>query len=177
MFSDNVIVGALIIFVIRVSSIALSTVRILIMGRVNRLIILVMAFLEALAFALTISQVAANLGNIWNLMAYSLGFATGTLAGMWIEGRLATGYATINIVSIGKSLQISNAIRAAGFGATRSSGEGSRGTVGLIRVVARRRHSARIVKIAHEADPKAFVTVEEPRSVAHGFLEDIGGQR
>jgi len=176
MFTNNVILGALIIFLIRVISIAVSTVRILLMGRVNRAITFGMAFFEALAFALTIGQVAANLDNVWNLMAYSLGYAAGTIVGMWIEARLAAGYTTINIVSTGKSLQVAQAIRAAGFGATRSSGEGSSGTVGLIRVVARRRNTTQIVKIVHKADPKAFVTIEETRSVARGFLDDASGQ-
>jgi uncharacterized protein YebE (UPF0316 family) len=175
MFGQSVIVGALIIFLIRVASIAVSTLRILLMSRVNRAITFIMAFLEALAFALTISQVASNLNNIWNLMAYSVGYAVGTIVGMMIEERIATGYTTINVVSMGKSLQITEAVRAAGYGATRSSGEGTKGTVGLIRVVARRKNAQRIADIIREADPKAFVTLEETRSVFRGFLDDTAG--
>lgn len=176
MFGQGVIVGALIIFVIRVASIAVSTVRILLMSRVSRIITFVMAFLEALAFALTISQVASNLGNVWNLIAYSGGYAVGTIVGMVIEERLAAGYTTINVVSMGKSLQIAEAVRAAGFGATRSSGEGTKGTVGLIRVVARRKNAPRIAEIIRRADPKAFITLEETRRVFSGFLDDTAGQ-
>src|SRR5574341_76478 len=170
MFSDNVILGALIIFVVRVVSIAVSTVRLLIMGRASSVLVMSLAFIEALAFALTFGQVAQNLGNIWNLMAYCLGYAAGTLVGMWIEDRVGVGFAEINIVSTGKSAQISQAIRKAGFGATRSEGEGTSGTVGLVRVVARRTRIAQIRKVALEVDPKAFVTVEETRSVSQGFL-------
>ena len=83
---------------------------------------------------------------------------------------------TINIVSIGKSLQIAKAVRAAGFGATRSSGEGESGTVGLVRVVTLRRNTTQIVKLVTQADPKAFLTVEETRAVAHGFLERVSGR-
>lgn len=169
----NPIVGALVIFVVRVLSIAVSTLRIMIMGRASSLLILSLAFFEALAFALTFGQVAANLGNLWNLGAYCFGFAVGTVVGMWMEEWLAAGYATINIVSIGKSLQIVEAVRQAGFGATRSSGEGTRGTVGLVRIVTRRRNVVRVNKIVLEVDPKAFVTVEETRAVAHGFLGRI----
>jgi uncharacterized protein YebE (UPF0316 family) len=157
----------MIIFVVRVLSIAIGTVRFLIMGRASPFLVL------ALAFALTFGQVAANLGNLWNLGAYCFGFGCGTVAGMWVEERLAAGYSTINIVSIGKSLQIAKAIRAAGFGATRSSGEGGTGTVGLVRVVSRRRNITQIVRVVMEADSKAFVTVEETRAVSHGFLEKV----
>lgn len=176
MVSSDVLIGALVIFLVRVGSIAVSTLRLMIMGRSSSLLILLLAFIEALAFALTFGQVAANLTNLWNLGAYSLGFAVGTVIGTWIEVWLAAGFATVNIVSIGKSQPIAQAVRAAGFGATRSAGEGGTGTVGLIRVVARRRQAGRVVKIVHEVDPRAFVTIEETRSVARGFLSEIGGQ-
>ena len=61
-------------------------------------------------------------------------------------------------------------IRAAGFGATRSSGEGNTGTVGLVRVVVKRRDAAQVMNIVQEIDPRSFVTVEEVRNVARGFL-------
>ena len=173
---SNPVIGALIIFVVRVLSIAIGTVRLLVMGRANAFLVLGLAFIEALAFALTFGQVAANLNNMWNLGAYCLGFACGTVVGMWVEERMAAGYSTINIVSIGKSLQIAQAIRAAGFGATRSSGEGESGTVGLVRVVTRRRNTPQVVKVTMAADPKAFLTVEETRAVSHGFLENVSGR-
>jgi uncharacterized protein YebE (UPF0316 family) len=170
MFFDNVLLGALMIFVVRMLSIAISTMRILIMGRSSKVLVAFLASIEALAFAVTFGQVAQNLSNIWNLGAYCLGFAAGTWVGVLIEERVGQGFATVNIVSMGHSLPIAQAIREAGFGATRSSGEGERGTVGLVRTVIRRRDVARIVNIVQELDAKAFVTVEETRSVTRGFL-------
>ena len=170
MWFDNVILGALAIFLIRMLSIALSTVRFLIMGRSSKLLVSGIAFIEALAFALTFGQVAQNLGNMWNLGAYCLGFAVGTWAGTLIEERVGAGFSTITIVSRGNSQQIAQAIREAGFGATRISGEGTSGTVGLVRIVVRRRDAPQITRIVLEVDPKAFVTVEETRSVWHGYL-------
>ena len=170
MWFDNVILGTLMIFLVRMLSIALSTIRYLIMGRSNKLLVASLAFIEAMAFALTFGQVAKNLENVWNLGAYCLGFAAGTWIGTMIEERVGRGYATVNVVSLGKSLPIAQAIREAGFGATRSSGEGTTGTVGLVRVVVQRRDAPQIIKLVLEIDSKAFVTVEETRSVSHGYL-------
>lgn len=170
MFFDNVILGALLVFVIRLLSIAVSTVRVLIMGRSNPIIVAMLAFLEALAFALTFGQVAANLSNIWNLTAYSLGFAVGTWVGTLIEERFIKGYATINIVSMEKSQEVAAAIRKEGFGATRTFGEGARGQVGLIRTVVNRRDVPRIVAAAETVDPSAFVTIEATRRISRGFI-------
>jgi uncharacterized protein YebE (UPF0316 family) len=167
---DNVIVGALVIFVVRVLSITLATIRYLIMGRANKVLVTGIAFFEALTFALTFGMVARDLSNLWNLFAYCLGFALGTLTGTMIEARMATGFATVNIVSMGKSLPVAEAIRVAGFGATRSAGEGNTGTVGIVRVVVKRRDAAQVMDIAQEVDPRSFVTVEEVRNVARGFL-------
>lgn len=170
MFFANPILGALAIFVVRVLSISLSTMRLLVMGRTHKLWVAIIAFFESLTFVLTFGQVSQDLDNIWNLSAYCLGFAAGTVIGIWIEERVIKGYSTVNIVSMGNSLPISQAIRAAGFGATRSSGEGTSGTVGLVRSVASRKDAARIVDIATGIDEKAFVTVEDTRRVSRGFL-------
>ena len=170
MFFANPILGALLIFVVRIVSISISTLRYLFMGRMNSIFVSFLAFLESLAFALTFGQVAQNLDNLWNLGAYCLGFAVGTWVGIQIESYVGQGYATVNVVSRGKSLPIVESIREAGFGATRSSGEGTTGTVGLIRTVVHRKDAPRIAKIAEEIDPNAFVTIEETRTVRHGFL-------
>lgn len=170
MFTDNIIIGAGAIFLVRVLSITISTIRVLIMGRQSGLIVAGLAFIEALSFALTFGSVAANLANVWNLIAYSLGFSVGTWVGMLLEERLIKGYATVNIVSMNRSLPIVDAIRKAGFGATRTAGEGASGTVGLVRAVVNRRDAPRIVALVENIDSKAFVTVEETRRISRGFV-------
>jgi uncharacterized protein YebE (UPF0316 family) len=167
---ENPLLGALVIFVVRVLSIAIATVRYLVMGRANGVLVSAIAFFEALAFAVTFGQVTEDLSNLLNLFSYSLGFAVGTWVGMLIEQRIYTAHATINIVSMGHSLPIAQAIRAAGFGATRSSGEGEKGAVGIVRTVARRQDAALIADIAQQIDPRSFITVEDVRRVARGFL-------
>src|SRR5690606_20969171 len=112
----------------------------------------------------------SDLTNIPFLVSYSLGFATGTYVGLFIEEKLGQGYSTVNIISMTRSLPIVEAVRKAGFGATRTAGEGVSGSVGLIYVVARRKDVGQVVKIANDIDPKAFITVEEARSVSRGFL-------
>lgn len=170
MFFQNPLLGAAAIFAVRALSIALSTVRVLIMGRANKLWVAVIAFLEALTFVLTFGQVAQDLSNVWNLGAYSLGFAAGTVVGIWIEERVMKGYASVNIISRGGSLPVAEAIREAGFGATRSSGEGTSGTVGLVRAVVPRQATGKVIALASGVDPKAFITVEETRHVRRGFM-------
>ena len=166
----NVVLGALLIFFVRVFSITLSTIRLLTMGRTSKALVSGIAFVEALTFALTFGVVASDLTNIWFLAAYCGGFAAGTWVGMLLEERLAQGYESVNIISMGMSLPIVKAIREAGFGATRTAGEGSTGAVGLIYAVARRKDIPTIVEIASTIDPKAFITIETARSVQRGWM-------
>ena len=170
MFFESVILAALIIFVLRLINVTLATVRILMMGRGSNLVIFIIATFEALAFAITLGMVATNLSNLWNLAAYSLGFGAGTWTGTLVEEMIGKGYATLNVVSIGRSQPITKAVREAGFGATRSTGEGTTGTVGLVRAVVTRKDVRRINDLVCEIDPDAFVTIEETRNVSRGFL-------
>lgn len=170
MFFENPLLGAFMIFVIRALSIAIATVRFLIMGRSSKLLVASIAVVEALAFTLTFGQVAQDLTNIYNLSAYSLGFAAGTWVGTTIEERVGMGFATLMIVSTGYSLPIVEAIRKAGYGATRSAGEGSTGAVGFVWVVVKRKNIQDIMRIAQQIDEDSFVTINETRSVTRGFL-------
>jgi uncharacterized protein YebE (UPF0316 family) len=166
----NLILGALLIFLARVLNIAISTLRILMMARGRRLITGVLGFFEALLFALTISVVVQDLNNVWNLMGYSLGFAGGIVVGLAIEERLAMGFATVNVVSSNRGHDVAEAIREAGFGATETTGQGSEGTVGLVRTVVPRRYVKQVSDIANRADAASFVTVEETVAVRRGTL-------
>lgn len=167
---DSVIAGALLIFVARVLSIAISTVRTVMMTRGRKLSSTILGFFEALLFALTIGQVVQNLGNPWNLVGYSAGFAGGVLLGLAIEERLAMGYATVNIVSSRKAHEVAEAVRKEGFGATESWGQGSEGEVGLVRTVVTRRQVRRVSDLVNDVDPSSFITIEDTLAVRRGYL-------
>lgn len=167
---ESVILSAALIFVARVINIAISALRTLFMTRGMKSLAVVFGFFEALLFAVTISQVVQDLGNVWNLAGYSAGFAAGLLLGMIIEDRLAIGYVTVNVVSSHHARELAEAIREAGFGATESRGQGSEGEVGIVRVVVARRKVEEVSEIANRVDPGCFLTVEPTMTVRRGYL-------
>lgn len=168
--STEVLWAVLIIFVLRIVGVALATVRVLIMMRGKKLVAASIGFFEVSVHVLAIGQVVNNLSNVWNLMGYSLGFAVGTLVGMWLEERLALGYATVRIVSRYKGHAVASAIRDAGYGATVAWGQGRDGAVGLVTVTVRRREVDSVCGLADKVDPEAFVTVEEARTIRRGYM-------
>jgi uncharacterized protein YebE (UPF0316 family) len=168
--SLEVLWAVLIIFVLRVIGVTLATIRVLIMMRGKKLTSASIGFFEVLVYALAIGQVVNDLSNVWNLIGYSLGFAVGTLVGMWLEERLAMGYASARIVSKSKGHAVADAIRNAGYGATVEWGQGRSGTVGLVVATVRRKEVDAVCALADQVDSSAFVTVEETRTIRRGYM-------
>jgi uncharacterized protein YebE (UPF0316 family) len=89
---------------------------------------------------------------------------------MSLEEHLALGYASVRIVSKYKGYEIANAIRDAGYGATAEWGQGRDGAVALVVVTVRRKEIDSVCALADQVDPKAFVTVEETRTIRRGYM-------
>jgi uncharacterized protein YebE (UPF0316 family) len=175
--TGDVLIAAIIIFLLRVVGVTLATVRVLITLRGQKIPAAIMGFFEVLVYVLAIGAVVNNLSNVWNLLGYCLGFAAGTLVGMTIDDYLALGYATVSVISRYKGQNLAEAVREAGYGATVEWGQGRAGTVGVVRITVRRREVSSVVELADQADPDAFVTVEEARSIRRGYLRTARHER
>lgn len=167
---ENVLLNAFFIFAIRAISISIATMRLMLMGKAKKLLVGLIAFLEGLSFIFTFSMVAADFSNFANVIAYSGGFAIGTIVGMIIEERMGMGYNTLTVISQGHFLHIVDEVREAGFGATHHAGEGTKGSVGFVWIVVRRKDVDKVKALVQKIDPKAFITVSSAQSVYRGFL-------
>ena len=167
----DVLLGALLIFALRVFGIAISTLRVLVMMRGKKVAAFIAGFFEVLAYVIAIAEVVNNLDNIWNVLGYCLGFSVGTVVGMLLDERTASGYANVRIISRYQAQRIVEQIHAAGYGATVGWGHGRGGTVGMIVAVVRRKEIDKICTIAEEVDPNAFITVEDTRTIRRGHLQ------
>ena len=159
------------IFILRVLNNAVGTVRVIAMNRNQRILGFSLASLESLLFAYTAGMVITDLNNIANLVAYMLGFAVGGYVGMWIEGRFLNLF---NIVDIVADDQVAHTIavelRDDGHGVTEMHGEGARGGVTQLRVVAHHRDVNDVIRVARQIKPNCFVTVEESRFIRGGWV-------
>jgi len=167
---------ALLIFVLRIINSAVGTMRMVIVARDRRLLASGMAFIEALMFAVVIANVVSDLSNIPNLAAYCGGFAVGNYVGMAIEARLVTSYVIVNIISMQAGHGIAVALRDSGHGVTEIKGAGGSGDVTMLSSVVQRRDVPDVLRTVHSLNPKAFVTLEEARSVHHGWIRTLRGQ-
>src|SRR5690606_14006800 len=105
------------------------------------------------------------------------GFATGNIVGLWIEGKLAIGLATLRIISRAGGVELAESLRERGYGVTEFFGQGREGRVEIVYTAVARREIPRVVDEVQGWDPDAFVTVEEPREMRRGWMQSTPRQR
>lgn len=165
----SVVGGALLIFLLRIIGVSMGTFRALLITRGQRKTAALLGFAEVTIWVIAISQVFANLNSLWNILAYSGGFATGTLVGMWLESKIALGTVSVFIVSSNKGAAIADAVRRSGYGATELPAWGQSGPVALISVVLPRRQLVGLTSLVNAIDANSFITVDDNRQVLRGY--------
>ncbi len=96
--TPTAILTALLIFLVRVVSITMDTLRFMLTMRGKQGISWVLGFIESVLFVVTMGAVLNDLSNVLYVVGYSAGFATGNVIGMAIEKRLAIGFSHIKII-------------------------------------------------------------------------------
>ncbi len=162
--------GPVIIFGLRIIDVSLATLRMLLTMRNARRLVPVIGLFESLIWVVAVGTAIQNLHSVWHILGYSGGFATGTVVGLWLEGKLAVGLATMRIISKGSGEVVAQALRDRGYGATEFEGKGREGRVELIYTLVRRRQIPTVMAEVERLDPGAFITVEEPRTMRRGWM-------
>jgi uncharacterized protein YebE (UPF0316 family) len=164
---------ALGIFVLRILGNTITTLRLVMLARGRSGITFALSFLESTVFAVALGAVVQNLTYIPNLVAYSLGFAIGSSAGIWLERKLTLGYVKLSVISRQQGHEVANSIREAGFGATELDGHGVEGNVFVVETVVERHHIASCVQAIQKTDPHAFITTQALQSTYRGYIPAI----
>jgi uncharacterized protein YebE (UPF0316 family) len=165
--------GPLFIFGLRIIDVTLATLRMLLTIRDQRTVVPFVGFFEALIWVTAVGLAIQNLHSVLHLLGYAGGFAAGTLVGLWFEGKLAMGLATVRVISRSEGEEIAHSLRDAGFGVTEFSGYGRQGKVELLLTLVKRRQVGRVLDTVEALDRDAFISVEEPRSIRRGWLFGI----
>ena len=160
---------ALLIFVLRVIYMSLDTLRFLFIMRGKKWTVWTLGFFEAAIFILTIAYVLSDTSNVFNLLAYSAGFSTGNVVGMWIEERMAIGFAEVRVISSRWGSAIRDLLRDHDYAVTEIPARGKDGMVTMLTCSIRRKEIKKVEKLVHQIDEDAFVTTEDIVQVHRGF--------
>jgi uncharacterized protein YebE (UPF0316 family) len=161
--------GALLIFGLRLLDVPIGTLKTVLMVRGLRTWATLLGLLEVTVWITAMGKVMGQLDNPWNIAGYALGYTAGTWLGMWIENRLAFGSVEVHTISLHKSTELAESIRAAGYGVTQFQGFGESGPVCIVGTIVERKHLDTLLKRIHEVDPAAFITVDDTRRVIGGY--------
>ena len=167
---DNVWIGALVIFGLRVLNMTLDTLRMLFMLRGKKTLSWISGFVVSMIYVLLLTSVLSNLNSLLYMAAYAAGFATGGVVGMWIEEKLAIGFTNIQIISPRRGVVLAEQLRGRGFAVTEIPARGKDGMVSVLSLSARRSQVVEIDAIINECDADAFVTTEDVRPMRRGFF-------
>ncbi len=165
----TILSNVLLLFLLCLAQVSVGTLRTILMTRGRRGWSACLGFAEVTLWVIGVSQVLDHFDTLWHVLGYSSGYVAGTMAGMWLESRLALGYVNVDIVSTNKGPEIARQIRQAGYGATQLPAQGRSGPVHRIDVVAPRKQVTALLRLINEIDAASFVTIQEARQVVHGY--------
>ncbi|UCH26461.1 MAG: DUF2179 domain-containing protein [Trueperaceae bacterium] len=163
-------VSSLLIFGLRLADVSVSTVRLIVLVRGQRLLAGILSFVSSIIWLVAVAQVINELDNPLKVVAYAGGFAVGTALGSTIANRVARGHSLVRIITPVAADDISQRLREAGFFVTVLNAEGRDGEVRIAFSVIPRRRVKEVIHLINEANPRAFVTVEEVSAVHHRLI-------
>ena len=155
------VAALLAIFFLRVVEVTMSTFRIILLIRGRKALASTVAFFSSLTWLAAAAAVFANLDSPSRAFMFAAGYAAGTLAGGWLDERLALGKQVIRIFTPVESKSPADDLRKAGFLVTVLNAQGLTGRVRLAFAALDRKRVPEALGIIRSANPEAFVTVED----------------
>ncbi len=167
------LLGALFIFCLKITDVSLGTIRMIVIIQGRKNLAAAIGFVEVTIFIVAVGKVVGNMGNVWNVIAYSAGFAAGTLVGITLEEWIALGYQMIRVITQKENDELIKILRGSGFALTQVGAEGMDGPVYVLFSVVRRRRVKEFLQIIRHWAPAAFVTVEDTKRRFHGYFQQV----
>ena len=131
-----------------------------------------LGFIECTIWGLVISTIIGTLGdNIFLLLFYCVGYATGLFLGSTIENKIALGTSNLELIASDESTELITAyLRENNRGYTVFEGHGSKDKMNMIFIVLPRKETPKVLReIRKVCDNKVFVVASEVSKYAGGY--------
>ncbi len=166
------VVVCLIVCAAKIVEITIQSLKTCMMVKGQRLKAAGLGFVECGIWGLVISTIIGTLGdNLFLLLFYCIGYATGLYLGTFIEKKIALGTSNLEIIANKESTgKITAYLKERNMGYTVFAGYGSKDEMNMIFIVLARKEAARVLKeLRRECDNKLFVAVSEVSKYAGGY--------
>jgi len=169
----ELLLGYLFIFFARIIDVSISVVRTLLMVRGQKFQAAALGALEVFIYISILTKIMAQLDNLGNLIAYSLGFGSGQIVGIFIEQKMALGNVTVQVITKENENELVETLRTEGFGVTVIQGYGKDGVKHILNIALKRNMLPRLTRLLEKFDKDAFVTIMDTKHIRGGYLQRI----
>lgn len=166
------IVLCLVVCAAKIIEISIQSLKTCMMVKGQRLAAVGLGFLECTIWGLVISTIIGTLGdNMFLLLFYCVGYASGLFIGSWIEGKIALGTSNLQLIANDENTAIIiEYVKENGKGYTVFEGHGSKEKMNMILIVLRRREMSKVLRdIREKCDGKVFVVASDVSKHAGGY--------
>ena len=130
----------------------------------------ILGFFEVVIYIMILNTLMQSMDNVFNIIAYGLGFAAGNFVGISIEDKLALGYISVQIIIREESEhELTEALRKRGYGVTVLEGHETKNSV-LIAVIGRKEYD-KLRYVTKKIVPNSFITVNSIKQWTGGFFK------
>jgi uncharacterized protein YebE (UPF0316 family) len=178
-FADSTVVGSPflpgLVFVAELCVVTLSTVRIICLGRGQKVLASAIGFFEVSIWLFAIGQIMQNLSNLGCYLGFAGGFTAGNFLGVLVEKQLGIGTLVVRVITARAADGLAERLRAAHYGVTCLDGRGAAGPVTVVLSIIPRKELARVVAIIKDFDPCCFYSVDDVQSAEAGVFPQARG--
>ena len=161
-----------IVCIAKIVEITIQSLKTCMMVKGQRLKAAGLGFIECTIWGLVISTIIGTLGdNLFLLAFYCVGYATGLFLGSTLEGKIALGTSSLQLVANNENTdKITEYLKENSRGYTVFEGKGSKDKMNMIFIVLPRRDAAPVIKeIRRLCANNVFVVVDDVNKYAGGY--------
>jgi len=162
------------IFFGKIVEVTVATVRMVLINRGERLQGSILAIADILLWLLITGTVLTGFqDDIWKVVVFTVAFAVGNYIGSWLEGKLAFGLSSIQvIVPYESDVQcLLESLWAHNFAVTVMEGEGRRGKRKILLIHLKRKRIATAVRLVQDNMENCMITVNDVKAVRGGYIK------
>lgn len=162
------------IFFARIMDVSLGTIRTNFSVRGKTLLAGLIGFIEVFIWFLVVKEALNTDSNsMWIVIAYSGGYATGTILGTYISSTFINSLISVEVMTTEATKENLALIRSKGFGVSVVQTTGAYNDVDsdILFMTLNSRNLNLLKKTIKEIDPKAFIVVHETKVVQNGYIK------
>ncbi len=160
------------IFFARIFDVSLSTVRTIFVIKNKSIYATIIAFIEVIIWFMVAKEALIDApDSIIIPIAYSAGYATGTLIGSFIADRFIDGYLNVQVISSKITLKNLEKIKNKGYAITNIQLKSENSKKKMFFIETKKTRYNDLIKLIKKFDNNSFIIVNETKHIENGFFK------